>query len=433
MTGIHPSRPADGQQAMSVTRRTFLRTAAAVPIAAHFAPQLLFGGSAPRIVVVGAGAFGGWTALHLRNRGATVTLIDSWGAGNDRSSSGGESRVIRAIYGPDRIYSEMVKRAYDWWEKLDATTEEILYTETGALWLHRGDDAYVRSSVPILKELGFPLEKLTVDEARKRYPQIDYGGVQSIWLEHRAGALYARRACMAVRDAFLKNGGTFRIASARPGAIANETMTALQLADGSRIEADAFVFACGPWLGKLFPDVIGGGIQPTRQEVFFFGTPAGSERYAPSHFPVWIDFGERIFYGIPELNGRGIKIADDTRGDDVDPTTLERVASPEGLARARKVIGERFPELANAPLVESRVCQYENSPDGHLVIDRHPGAKNVWIAGGGSGHGFKLSPAVGEMVADAILTSKKLPPLFAIGRLGGEKTHATQFEVKTKD
>jgi len=390
--------------------------------------QALSGKSRPRIAVIGSGAFGGWTALHLLTLGAQVDLIDSWGPGNPRSSSGGETRVIRAIYGPDRIYVEMVKRAYELWEKLIASSGEPLYVETGALWLHRTDDAYVRSSVPILRDLGFPVDKLTIAEAARRYPQINFRGVHAVWLERRAGALSARRACGTVRDAFEKAGGNYQQARVKPGSIAGGSMAGLQLGDGSRIEADAYVFACGPWLGKLFPEVVGDRIRPTRQEVYYFGTPAGSQRYLPSQLPIWIDFGERIVYGIPDTHGRGFKVADDTRGALINPTSANRTPSAGGIARARHLLAERFPELANAPLVAAEVCQYENSPDGHLIIDRHPQAANVWLVGGGSGHGFKLSPAVGEMTAQAILSGKEVPKLFHLDRLRDVAKTKTQFE-----
>ncbi|MEK6373905.1 MAG: FAD-dependent oxidoreductase [Acidobacteriota bacterium] len=379
---------------------------AAVPLAG----RLDAAGPKPRVAVVGAGAFGGWTALHLRNLGAEVDLIDAWGPGNPRSSSGGETRVIRAVYGPDRVYVEMVKRSYELWESLG----ESVYTETGVLWMHRGDDGYLRSSLPILEELGFPVDKLTMAEAKRRYPQIDFGGIKSVWLERRGGALSARRACAVVRDALVKAGGTYRTEAVKPGGLPS-------------VKADVYVFACGPWLGKLFPDVIGDRVLPTRQEVYYFGTPPGSQRYLPANLPVWIDFGKRIVYGIPDVHGRGFKVADDTRGAPIDPTRAKRVASEAGMARARRLLEERFPEMAKAPLVASEVCQYENSPDGNLIVDRHPEAKNVWLVGGGSGHGFKLSPAVGEMVAQAILAGKDLPKMFALSRLHDGK-RKTQFE-----
>lgn len=405
----------------------------AVPLVARLDAQPLGnlnGNSKPRIAVVGSGAFGGWTALHLLGLGAHVDLVDSWGPGNPRSSSGGETRVIRAIYGPDRVYVEMVKRAYELWEKLSATSGEPLYVETGALWMPRGDDAYVRSSIPILHELGFPVDHLTIAEAKSRYPQIDFRGVHSVWFERRAGALSARKACGVVRDAFEKAGGTYRMARVKPGPIVNGSMTGISLEDGTRLEADAYVFACGPWLGKLFPEVIGDRVRPTRQEVYYFGTPAGSQRYLPGHFPIWIDFGERIVYGLPDTHGRGFKIADDTRGELIDPTSANRTPSAQGIARARHLLAERFPELAHAPLVAAEVCQYENSPDGNLIIDRHPNAGNVWLIGGGSGHGFKLSPAVGEMTAQAILSGKEAPQLFGLARLHHVDRHKTQFDVK---
>jgi glycine/D-amino acid oxidase-like deaminating enzyme len=406
-----------------ISRRAFLAGVAALPLAKRLdaAPKL-------RVAVVGAGAFGGWTALQFLRRGAQVVLIDRWGPGNSLSSSGGRTRVIRAIYGADRIYVEMVKRAFELWEKLDPS----LYVQTGALWMHRGDDAYVRSALPILQDLGFAVDKLTIADAARRYPQIDFGGVKSVWFERRAGALSSRRACRMVRDAFDKAGGTYRTAAVKPGPIVNGAMSALRLQDGSRIEADVYVFACGPWLGQLFPDAIGDRIRPTRQEVYYFGTPRGSERYLARRLPIWIDFGKRIVYGIPDVNGRWFKIADDTRGEPIDPTTANRNASKEGIARSRLFLAERFPELAKAPLLSAEVCQYENSPDGHLIIDRHPQAGNVWLLGGGSGHGFKLAPVVGEMTAEAILMGKDVPKMFRLERLRELAKPKTQFERKGK-
>lgn len=410
---------------MPVSRRTFLQCAGALPLAALGVPEL-FGATKPRVAVVGAGAFGGWTALHLRKLGAEVELLDEWGAGNTLSSSGGKTRVIRSIYGSDRVYSEMVKRSFELWEALDASAAEKLYVPTGVLWMLRGDDAYVRAALPIVRGLGFTVDQLTLADAARRYPQIDFRGVRSVWLEHRAGALFSRRACRAVLDAFEKAGGRYRTAAVTPGRIANGAMSAPRTADGGSVEADVYVFACGPWLGKLFPDVIGSAVRPTRQEVYYFQPP--SDRYHVGKLPIWIDFGPRIVYGMPGIDGEWFKIADDTRGETIDPTKMKRVASPQGIERARKFLGERFPELAKAPLLSAEVCQYENSPDGNLIVDRHPHAKNVWLLGGGSGHGFKLSPAVGEIAARAVLEGKEVPKMFRIDRLPALVKPKTQFE-----
>ncbi|HSP15618.1 MAG TPA: FAD-dependent oxidoreductase [Thermoanaerobaculia bacterium] len=414
---------------MSVTRRRFIASVAAVPFAARLDAQSLLG-SKPRVAVIGAGAFGGWTALELRKLGADVVLVDAWGPGNSLSSSGGKTRVIRAIYGPDRIYSEMVKRAFELWKTVDTSQDDPLYVEMGALWMHRGDDTYVRDSVPILHDLGFEVDQMTVAEAAKKYPQIDFNGVKSVWLEKKAGALSARHACVVVRDAFEKAGGRYRQSSVKPGTIASGKMSAVRLQDGSKVDADVYVFACGPWLGKLFPDVIGDRVHPTRQEVYYFATPKGSERYASSRLPIWIDFGKRIVYGIPDVNGKWLKVADDTRGEPIDPTTADRHPKKEKIESARQFLAERFPEIAKQPLLSAEVCQYENSPDGNLIVDRHPSASNVWLLGGGSGHGFKLSPVVGEMTAQAIVSGKEVPAVFQLERLRDIAKPKTQFDIK---
>jgi glycine/D-amino acid oxidase-like deaminating enzyme len=226
----------------------------------------------------------------------------------------------------------------------------------------------------------------------------------------------AREACAAVRDAFQSEGGEYRQAAVQPPQMQGGELKSVRLEDGTTLAADRFVFACGPWLGKVFPDLIGGKIRPTRQEVFFFGTAAGDLRFTPERLPIWIDHGERFFYGFPVIERIGFKIADDTRGPLFDPTDGEREPSADALAGARQHLALRFPALQHAPLLQSRVCQYENSPDQDFIMDRHPGAGNLWLVGGGSGHGFKHGPAVGEMVAAMVMTGKAPIPRFALAR-----------------
>ena len=123
-------------------------------------------------------------------------------------------------------------------------------------------------------------------------------------------------------------------------------------------------------------------------------------------------------YGIPGNEWRGFKVADDARGPVFDPTAGERLPSPEALRSARDYLAFRFPALKDAPLLEARVCQYENSPDEHFIVDRHPRADNVWLVGGGSGHGFKHGPAVGELVAGLVLDGHAPDPQFRLDRFG---------------
>jgi glycine/D-amino acid oxidase-like deaminating enzyme len=173
------------------------------------------------------------------------------------------------------------------------------------------------------------------------------------------------------------------------------------------------VLACGPWLGKVAPRALADRIFPTRQQVFFFGVPKGDTRFAAPALPTWIDFGQG-FYGMPDLEGRGLKFANDQHGPAFDPDTGERVPTADALAEARAFMEQRFPAMRGAPLVEARVCQYENTSNGDFVIDRHPGYDNVWLCGGGSGHGFKHGPAVGEFTAARVLKGDATDPRFTL-------------------
>ncbi len=357
-----------------------------------------------RVAVVGAGAFGGWTALALRRAGADVTLIDAWGPGNARSSSGDETRVIRATYGPSALYTGWTVQAFNAWHALEALTGRTLLTPTGALWLFSvADDRYVRSAVPVMAAQGRVLEELTLDDVAQRFPQFSLRGVRTAFLEPGAGFLRARLGCQVVAAQFVAEGGHLMHAEVKPGRIGRDVMGALMTNDGGRIDADRFVFACGPWLGRLFPKVIGAGVTPTRQELFYFGTPAGNGRYEPAGCPVWLHAGQAgVSFGIPGNDGRGMKVGDDVRGPKIDPTRASRAPTARAMAWAKAELAERLPGLAGAPFTESRTCVYENSPDGHLILDRHPAAANVWLAGGGSGHGYKLGPAVGQHLAGLV-------------------------------
>jgi sarcosine oxidase len=372
-----------------------------------------------QIVVVGAGAFGGWTALFLRRQGARVTLLDAWGPGNSRASSGGETRVIRATYGDRAVYTRMAARALTLWKEHEQRWHRQLYHPIGVLWLVERDDQYEKAALPILRDAHVAFEELQGAEVARRFPQINCEQVRWAILEKDAGYLTARRACAAVLEAFIDEGGEFRQVGVQgPIAPSGGALSGVRLSDGSQLTADSFVFACGPWLGSIFPDVIGDRVRPTRQEVFFFGTPAGDRRFTEEALPVWADHGTRFMYGIPGNEWRGFKVADDTRGPAIDPTTESRIPSPEALKIARDYLAYRFPGLKGAPLLESRVCQYEESPDEHFIIDRHPAAANAWLVGGGSGHGFKHGPAVGELVARLVLGGGEPDGTFRLRRLG---------------
>ncbi len=370
--------------------------------------------SGSKIVVVGAGAFGGWTALLLLRNGFNVTLFDSWGPGNSLSSSGGETRLIRAMYGDNRRYFEMTLRAWDSWKKLEKDTGTLLMHHTGILWMFDTKGVEIMDQMlTVMEEHNHSFELLTAGQAKLQYPAINMEGLDNLVIEKQAGYLEARKACDAIRTLFIKEGGTYRQGQVKPGTLRNGNMTDIYVND-RRLSADGYVFACGPWLKQLFPELFSHFISVTRQEVHYFGIPP---RYVAQfeQLPPWInrESGE-FFYGIPGNDYRGFKIAYDKRGKEIDPTTMDRRADHKNVETVQRFLAKRFPKLAGAPLVESRICQYANTPDGNFIIDVHPDAGNVLLLGGGSGHGFKHGPVVGEMAADVLRGSRPLDPVFAI-------------------
>jgi len=360
------------------------------------------------VAVIGAGVFGSWTAYCLRKAGATVLLLDAYGPAHARASSGGESRIIRMGYGPDEIYTRWSLRALPLWQELFAeASRPELFNRTGVLWIadENERESYARDTVATLTDLRIPFEKLSNDDLRHRYSQIAVDHTSWGILEPSSGVLMARRAVQCVVEQAQKIGVTYQIAAAQsptPSSAVRTQFLKLATTSGENISASTFVFACGPWLPKLFPALLGNRIFTSRQEILFFGVPPGDARFQPPALPTWLILRDE-FYGMPDLEARGFKVADDRHGPAVDPDTQSRIATPEALAAAREFVSRRFPALKDAPVVETRVCQYENTWNGDFLIDRHPDFENVWLVGGGSGHGFKHGPSVGEYVAARVL------------------------------
>jgi len=367
-----------------------------------------------RVVVVGAGAFGGWSALYLLRQGFQVTLIDAWGVGNSRSSSGDETRVIRSTYGGNETYFDLNVRAMALWKENQQRFGKTLFYNTGVLWFcYEEKTPLVDDSLPFAAKHHQDYEYLTAAALKTRYPLIHTQDLHHAYFDPYGGYLKARESCQAVLEAFQYEGGTYIQGQAVPGAITSGKLTEI-VVNGAALQADLFLFACGSWLGQLFPEVLGPFITCTRQEAYYFGPPT-QHAAAFDHLPVWIDVdGVDFYYGIPGNANRGFKIGVDQRGPLFDPTTGERMADPEVYRKARKFITHRFPALAGAPLVESRVCPYENSPDGNFIFDRHPEADNLVFLGGGSGHGFKHGPALGELVAGVLSGNRSVPELFRL-------------------
>lgn len=406
---------------MRTTRRRFVQAAGAGAVGAAITPALVRG-QAPAVVardnafdvaVVGAGVFGAWTAYHLQRAGRRVALIDAYGPGNARGSSGGQTRVIRMGYGDQEIYTRWSMRSLVLWKALLARTGRTTqFQRAGVLWMARDQDPLTTQTLDTLRRLRIRHERLDHSQIAARWPQIELGPITWAIYEPDSGFLMAFHVVQAVAEMALAAGAVYAQESILPPTGHGE-LTTVTTRSGKTVSAKTFVMACGPWLPKLFPDVLGERIFPTRQEVFYFGVPAGDARFQSSAMPVWVDFAEEI-YGIPDFKGRGFKVALDRHGPPVDPDSLERVPSAETIAHVREFVARRFPDLKDAPIVGADVCQYENTSNGDFLIDRHPELANVWLVGGGSGHGFKHGPAVGEYVAARIADGKPVEAKFSL-------------------
>jgi sarcosine oxidase len=367
--------------------------------------------------VVGAGVFGAWTAYHLRQSGQSVVLLDGYGPANARASSGGESRLIRMGYGADEVYTRWAVRSLALWQEFFRDVGRPLFHRTGVLWLAQANDPYTLATLGTLGEVGVNFEKLTRAELEGRFPQFVFGPDTWGVFEPDSGVLIARRAVQAVVEQAVGRGVTY-LPEAVAAPAGGGRLESVSTRSGLKVTAANFVFACGPWLPQIFPGLLGELIRPTRQEVFFFGVGAGDSRFAPPAMPAWVDF-EELVYGVPDLEGRGFKLAIDRHGPPFDPDAGERLVTAEGLASAREQLARRLPGLRDAPVVEARVCQYENTPNGDFLIDRHPDFDNLWLVGGGSGHGFKHGPALGEYVAGRLTRAgSDAEPRFALATKG---------------
>jgi glycine/D-amino acid oxidase-like deaminating enzyme len=247
----------------------------------------------------------------------------------------------------------------------------------------------------------------------ERFPMIDFAGISIGLFEPDFGALIARRAVQSLVERFVAAGGTYLHGAAH--APVGDSIEELRLCSGEVIRADRFVFAAGPWLPFLFPDVVGPKIRVTRQEIFYFEPPAGDERYLPDAMPSWADFNHGdMFYGFPDLEGRGVKFAHDLHGPEVDPDRQDRRATGEAISDIMAFRDRRFPGLRGARLTGAEVCQYENSSNGDFLIDFHPRFANTLLVGGGSGHGFKHGPEVGRYAATRLFNTVQPEPRFSL-------------------
>jgi sarcosine oxidase len=356
----------------------------------------------PSAIVVGAGVFGSSVAHRLAGAGWEVTLVDAERPGHDRATSSDESRLMRAAHGPDAWHTRSARRARELWKEIEAETQTSLYVEAGVAWFVGPDGGWEADSERVLREHGIPTERLEPGAAVERlFPALGVADLDHVLLEPEAGALRARRATQTLAEAAFARGARFVGGRAAPAG------ARVRIADRA-LEADHVIWACGPWLARLFPELV--ELRVTKQDVLYFGAP---KTWRTPDVPGWVDY-PGAFYGTGDLDGRGVKASSDAVGPDFDPDTGDRALHWSAEQHVRAYLRRRFPPLADAPLVAHRCCQYELTADNRFIAAPHPEHPNVWLLGGGSGHGFKHGPALAELM-ERWLTGEAPPePMFAL-------------------
>lgn len=378
------------------------------------------------IVVIGAGAFGMWTALYLQRLGATVTVVDLYGAGNSRQTSGGETRGVRTSYGDrphGRQWTEWARRAISRWKQWDEEGQERLlprlFFQTGDLILRGETNTYITDTLSNWDALSVPYEVLTADEVSARWSWIRYDGLGVALYEPDAGVVRARRAIESVARVFVENGGRIEVGHAVLGGRQGRRLGNITLNSGDNLSADSFVFACGPWFPKVFPDLMAKRLRISMGHVFYFSVPPGDRRFVYPYMPS---------YGVPGCTGwpalpldhRGFRVRTGGRPPE-DPDLSDRWVAPEYHERPREILRRHFPDLAKAVINETRACHYESSVDRNFIIDTYPNLDNVWLTGGGSAEGFKFGPVLGEYIANRVVDDDHEPELADQFRLKAEQ------------
>ena len=420
---------------MTIDRRRFIKTTAAAGFGfgagskgagARVRAAAVQARRSPDIVVVGAGTFGMWTALNLQRLGARVTVVDAYGAGNSRQTSGGETRGVRTSYGDrphGRLWTRWANEAIRKWTAWDEMGRDRLlprlFFNTGDLILREATSEYIENTRAHWNALGTPYEPLTADEVAYRWPWVRFENLGVALYEPAAGVVRARRAIESVARVFEEEGGTIRIARAAIGARNGARLETVAVEGGEAISAETMVFACGPWFPKVFPRLMGNRIRISIGHVFYFAVPPGDTRFA---FPNMPSYGVPGCTGWPALppDHRGFRVRTGGRVGD-DPDTSDRWIPAESHERPRQILERHFPDLVGAPINETRACHYESSVDRNFIVDHHPDFNNVWLLGGGSSEAFKFGPVLGEYIARRMLGVENDPELAEGFRLKDEE------------
>ena len=381
-----------------------------------------------RIGVVGAGVFGLAAAIEAAARGHRVSVFEQGAIPHPAASSTDVAKGMRRMWyaSDNETYVELAERAGLQWRAWEQRSGDRFFHQVGSLRAvaEFGVGSPMRASADYLIDRGAEIAVLSAKEAGKRFPQLRFAAGEVCVYDPWAGYIESARA-IAVMAGIARESGC-RMYPSTPVTGVEERASGVEVAyRGGRDRFDRVVVAAGPWVGRLLP-AVGAKVRVTRQQMLLI-EPPDRQAFAGDRLPVWmIDDDGAGWYGFPLLRGGYAKIARDRLGETVDPDTDR--AGTEAFARdALDFMRKRLPELAAGVVVEGRSCLYTNTPDDHFLVDHVPGTERIFVAGGGSGHGFKFGGALGPVIVDAV--EERPNPLgdrFRIGnRLAAARTPGT--------
>ncbi len=348
-------------------------------------------------IVLGLGGMGSAVAAHAAARGQRVLGLERFGPAHARGSSHGESRIIRQAYFESPDYVPLLRHGYELWDALEARTEMKLRAQTGGLFVGRPETAVIAGTLESARRWDLAHEVYDAAELRRAFPMIAPLDDEIAVYEAVAGAVFPEPAVRAHLLVAADEGAELRFGVHATGWEASDAGVRVMLAGGTHVDARRLAVCAGPWFGRVASDLD----IPLRVErkVQFWFAPLDHDAVAPAHLPIYAvqRDGEEMFYGFPDFGG-GAKIAHHGRGDNADPDALDRHVSDDEIAVAHAALASFVPAAAGA-FLRADPCMYTLTPDEHFVIGVHPRHPNVVVAGGFSGHGYKFTPVVGEIVA----------------------------------
>ncbi|MGD9721979.1 MAG: N-methyl-L-tryptophan oxidase [Pirellulales bacterium] len=376
------------------------------------------------VIVLGVGGVGSAALMHLARRGVRALGIDRFPPGHDRGSSHGQTRLIRQAYFEHPDYVPLVRRAFDLWEDLERASGQSLYRQVGLLQVGPAGGHVLRGVRESARQHGLEIENLSARDCAARFPSFTVLDEHEAAFERRAGYLLVEPCVQAHAREAERLGAELRL---------SETIRAWRAdASGCTVETDhahyvagKLVIAAGAWAGQLLAD-LGTPFEVRRKPLFWFRTRDDSyaaDNGCPGYF---YELPEGCFYGFPQIDAGGIKVAEHTGGAVVpDPLTVNRDLDPHEQQRVAHFVSHFLPR-ASTHCTDHAVCLYTMTPDEHFVVDRHPDHPQVAFAAGLSGHGFKFTPVLGEALADLALNgATDLPIGFLSASRPGLRTAAT--------